>query len=68
MWRGTFWYMYDLVIIIVTEYLPEVEYIITTREKKLKKRLLADMPRRTSDRIAFKSALKEEEVSLYFCH
>ena len=45
------------------EILPEVEYIYLLREKQLKKRMLQDMPRRTSDRIAIKAAIKEEEVS-----
>lgn len=32
------------------------------QERRLKKRALADLPRRTSDRIAIKAAIKEEEV------
>ena len=44
------------------ELLPEVEYLHAVRQKQLKKRMLEELPRRTSDRIAIKAAIREEEV------
>lgn len=46
------------------ELLPEVEYLVHQREKELKKKLLAELPRRTSDRIALKAQQKIEEERL----
>ena len=50
--------IYDYIAI-----LPELEYIFSVREKQLKKRMLSELPRRSSDRIAIK-ALKDEEVGI----
>lgn len=46
----------------IADFFPEVEHVYNIREKRLKKRLLAEMPRRSSDRIAIKAAVIEEEV------
>ena len=45
------------------EYLPDIERLAQQREKQFKKKMLAELPRRTSDRIAIKAAQKIEEVS-----
>lgn len=37
--------------------------MFSQQEKQLKKRFLSELPRRTSDRIAIKTAIKEEGVS-----
>ncbi len=47
---------------IHTEYLPDIERIMQQREKQFKKKMLAELPRRTSDRIAIKAAQRIEEV------
>ena len=47
------------------EILPDVEYMYAVRAKQLKKRMLEELPRRSSDRIAIKTAVKEEEVSTW---
>ena len=47
----------------LTELLPHIEYLSQVREREDKKKLLASLPRRTSDRIAVKAAEKEELVS-----
>lgn len=57
----------SVVCVSVVDFLPEVEHILTVREKQMKKRLLMDLPRRTSDRIAIKSAIKEEDVRVCVC-
>ena len=44
------------------ELLPNVQYLFREREKEMKKKMIAELPRRTSDRIALK-AQREEEVS-----
>ena len=49
-------------IVIYSEYLPDIERIVQQREKQFKKKMLAELPRRTSDRIAIKAAQKIEEV------
>ena len=57
--------MYSLLCLYAhhyTEFLPEVEHILAMREKQIKKRILLGLPRRMSDRIAIKSAIKEEDV------
>lgn len=58
-------------LLILAEILPDVEYIYTLQQKQLKKRMLGELPRRSSDRIAIKAAIKEEEVrgfrSIYAC-
>lgn len=46
-----------------SEYLPDIEKNVQLRDRQYKKKLLAEMPRRTSDRIAIKAAQKIEEVS-----
>ena len=43
------------------ELLPHVQYLFREREKEMKKKMIAELPRRTSDRIALK-AQREEEV------
>ena len=43
------------------ELLPDVQYLFREREKELKRKMIAELPRRTSDRIALK-AQREEEV------
>ena len=48
------------------DFLCEVEHILSVQEKQLKKRMRAEMPRRTSDRIAIKAAIKEEEVTIMY--
>ena len=45
-----------------TEYLPDIERIEQQRERQFKKKMLAELPRRTSDRIAIKAAQRIEEV------
>ena len=42
--------------------LPDVLWLLQQQEKEFKKKLLAELPRRTSDRIAIKAAQKEEQV------
>lgn len=46
----------------LTDLLPHIEYLDQMREKEKKKKLIAAIPRRTSDRIAIKTAEKEEMV------
>ena len=48
--------------VVFVDFLPEVEYVFAARDKQLKKRMLSELPRRTSDRIAIKAALREEQV------
>ena len=48
----------------VSELLPEVEHLVVQREKELKRKLLAEIPRRTSDRIALKAQQQLEEERL----
>jgi hypothetical protein len=47
---------------INNELLPDVMYNLQQKEKIFKKKLLAEMPRRTSDRLAQKAILREEEI------
>ena len=49
--------------IVFTDYLPDIEKISQQRDRQCKKKLLAEQPRRTSDRIAIKAAQRIEEVS-----
>lgn len=44
-----------------------MEYVFASREKQLKKRMLSELPRRTSDRIAIKAAIREEQVKHSVC-
>ena len=50
----------------LTDLLPHIEYLSQVREKDDKKKLVAALPRRTSDRIATKAAEKEEMVGVVF--
>ena len=43
--------------------LPDVLWLLQQQEREFKKKLLAELPRRTSDRIAIKAAQKDEQVS-----
>ncbi|CAI8034138.1 Cat eye syndrome critical region protein 2 homolog [Geodia barretti] len=43
------------------ELLPDVQYLFREREKELKRKMIAELPRRTSDRIALKAQREEEE-------
>ena len=54
-------------IVIYSEYLPDIERTVQQREKQFKKKMLAELPRRTSDRIAIKAAQKIEEVRENAC-
>ena len=38
----------------VQELLPHVQYLFREREKEMKKKMIAELPRRMSDRIALK--------------
>lgn len=49
----------------LSELLPHIEYLSQVKEREDKKKLLAALPRRTSDRIAVKAAEKEELVGCY---
>lgn len=61
--HGNLTYLILLInIMCIAELLPEVEYIYAVQQKQLKKRMLEELPRRTSDRIAIKAAIREEEV------
>jgi len=40
---------------------------LQVREKQFRLKMLAEMPRRTSDRIALKAAQKAEQVSCLWC-
>ena len=42
--------------------LPDVTWLFQQKDKEFKKKLLAELPRRTSDRIALKTVQKEEQV------
>lgn len=48
----------------LSELLPHIDYLAQIKERDDKKKLLASIPRRTSDRIAIKVAEKDELVSL----
>lgn len=41
---------------------PEVQRELTVKERQFKRKLLAELPRRTSDRIALKAQQKAEQV------
>ena len=63
-------YMYPLVLahflscfFSVQELLPQVQWLLHEREKEMKRKLIAELPRRMSDRIALK-AQREEQVCL----
>ena len=43
--------------------LPDVLWLLQQQERDFKKKILAEMPRRTSDRIALKAAQKDDQVS-----
>ncbi len=46
----------------LSDLLPHIEYLDGVRHKEEKRKLLAELPRRTSDRIAFKAAEKDDMV------
>ena len=51
----------DVYVYVYTGFIAEC-FLVQQQEKDLKRRELEDMPRRQSDRLAIKAALKEEEV------
>lgn len=53
-----------LYLTLSEDYLPHVTWTFQNRMKEEKKRILAELPRRTSDRIAIRAVLKAEQVSL----
>ena len=50
---------------VLCELLPDVLKLIQVRERQYKMKLLAEIPRRTSDRIAIKAQQREEQVRLW---
>ncbi len=49
----------------LSELLPHIEYLDGVKHKEEKRKLLAELPRRTSDRIAVKAAEKDEMVCVH---